>query len=262
MSGHTEGLGPSPGSAPARATSVGEPTLRVEYAGETHVLDGRTAFGIGRDAELVVDENPYLHRRFLELRSELGWWWLINVGGQLAATVSDSGSGVHAWLAPGGRMPLVFTRTVVRFTAGPTAYEIDLLFDAAPYEFELDASTVVGDTTIGRMSLTPDQHLMVVVLAEGALRQSTPTAVQIPPSPEAARRLGWSVKKFEKKLDNVCERLAAQGVRGLKGEQGNLAFARRARLVEYALAARLVTADDLALLDRIDVHGAGAVADG
>jgi hypothetical protein len=235
------------------------PELRVDFAGEVHRLDGRSAFCLGREADLTVDENPYLHRRFLELRPEHGLWWLVNVGGQLAATVSDSGSGVHAWLAPGGRMPLVFARTVVRFTAGPTSYEVDLLLDTAPYEFERDPRPVGGDTTVGRMSLTHDQHLMVLVLAEAALRQSTPAAVQIPASAAAARRLGWTVKKFEKKLDNVCERLAAHGVRGLKGEQGNLASSRRARLVEYALAARLVTIDDLRLLQQIDGPAATAV---
>lgn len=232
--------------------------LRVDFAGEVYHLDGNEPFSIGREADLVIDDNPYLHRRFLEMRSEHGWWWLMNVGAQLAATISDSDSGVHAWLAPGGRMPLVFARTVVRFTAGPTAYEIDLLLDAPSYEFEAAPGPVGGDTTVGRMSLTPDQHLMLVVLAEAALRQSTPAAVQIPASAAAARRLGWTVKKFEKKLDNVCERLAAHGVRGLKGEQGNLASSRRARLVEYALATRLVTPDDLGLLEQIDARAARA----
>ena len=68
--------------------------------------------------------------------------------------------------------------------------------------------------------------------------------------------MGWTLKKFEKKIDNVCDRLSNRGVRGLKGEAGNLAANRRARLVEYALAARLVTVEDLALLDAVpEAHG-------
>jgi hypothetical protein len=43
--------------------------------------------------------------------------------------------------------------------------------------------------------------------------------------------------------------LAAQGIRGLHGAPGQLASNRRARLVEYALAVRMVSRDDLALLD-------------
>ena len=54
---------------------------------------------------------------------------------------------------------------------------------------------------------------------------------------------------FNRKLDNVCEKLDKLGVDGLRGGRGKLATNRRARLVEYAVATRLVSADDLALLD-------------
>ena len=63
----------------------------------------------------------------------------------------------------------------------------------------------------------------------------------MPSSSEAATRLGWTTTKFNRKLDNVCQKLAAQGVRGLHGEPGRLASNRRARLVEYAIAVRLIT---------------------
>ncbi len=70
----------------------------------------------------------------------------------------------------------------------------------------------------------------------------------LPTSSSAARRLGWTRSKFNRKLDNVCQKLAAQGVRGLHGAPGRLATNRRARLVEHALATRLVTRDDLSLI--------------
>ena len=54
---------------------------------------------------------------------------------------------------------------------------------------------------------------------------------------------------FNRKLDNVCEKLDKIGVDGLRGGRGKLATNRRARLVEYAVATRLVSVDDLALLD-------------
>ena len=55
--------------------------------------------------------------------------------------------------------------------------------------------------------------------------------------------------RFNRKLDNVCDRLARIGVGGLRGGQGRLASNRRARLVEFAVATRLVTRNDLYLLD-------------
>jgi hypothetical protein len=63
---------------------------------------------------------------------------------------------------------------------------------------------------------------------------------------------------FNRKLDNVCEKLDKIGVDGLRGGRGRLATNRRARLVEYAVATRLVSVDDLALLDEIAAHGAEA----
>ena len=66
-----------------------------------------------------------------------------------------------------------------------------------------------------------------------------------------AARLGWPVTKFNRKLDNVCGKLADVGVRGLHGGPAKLASSRKARLVEYAMAARIVTVEDLDLLPRL-----------
>ena len=41
-----------------------------------------------------------------------------------AATVADESGHLQAYLAPGGRLPLVFPKTIVWFTAGPTTYEL------------------------------------------------------------------------------------------------------------------------------------------
>lgn len=232
----------------------GIPSLTIDFAGEELSVDGTRAFIIGRDADLAVDDNPYLHRRFLELRHEHGLWWLTNVGNQLTASISDEPSGVHAWLAPGGRMPVVFHSTIVRFSAGPTHYELRLCLDGAPYVSEESDLSADGSTTIGRVQLTPDQKLLVLSLAEMALRRGAPGMADIPTSANAAARLGWTLKKFEKKIDNVCDKLTAKGVRGLKGAPGNLASSRRARLVEYALAARIVTPGDLPLLDEVSAQ--------
>ena len=102
------------------------------------------------------------------------------------------------------------------------------------------------------MTLTTSQRQLVVALAEHLLAQPTAGRATVPTSAEAAARLGWSMTTFNRKLDNVCEKLDKIGVDGLRGGRGGLATNRRARLVEYAVATRLVSADDLALLDRTD----------
>ena len=106
-----------------------------------------------------------------------------------------------------------------------------------------------GTVTIGRVQLTPDQKLLIIALCENVLRRGDRGAGHVPQSGAAAARLGWTVTKFNRKLDNVCQKLQRLGVRGLHGDADRLASNRRSRLVEYAVATRLVSRADLAMLD-------------
>lgn len=222
----------------------------IEFCGETLPLDRETTFVIGRSGDLVIDDNPFLHRRFLAITHVDGLWWLANVGDRLSATVADAQGLVNAWLSPGARLPVVFHRTRVWFTAGPTTYDFEIALAGDPPFVVVEQQTEPsGQTTIGRVRLTPEQRLLVLALCEPALRQDLRSPGSLPSSAVAARRLGWPVTKFNRKLDTVCEKLAVAGVRGLHGAPGQLASNRRARLVEYALAVRLVSSEDLSELD-------------
>jgi len=220
----------------------------IEFCGESIEVD-HEPFTIGRDADFVVeDDNRFLHRHFLSLASSSGLWLLSNIGTQLTATVSDLDGRLEAFLAPGAVLPLVFGETRVRFTAGPTSYEFSITMSDPAFVASRIDENERGDTTVGRTVMTPDQLRLVLALAEPALSGHTRSGTALPSSTAAAQRLGWTTTKFNRKLDNVCQKLAAQGVRGLHGEPGRLASNRRARLVEYALAVRLVTRDDLELI--------------
>lgn len=227
--------------------------LQVEYCGEWHSVDPGRRFTIGRAGDLTVDDNPYLHRTFLEIRNEGGIWLVANVGTQLSATLGDEANHFVAHLAPGGVLPLAFNQTYVRFGAGPTTYEIQLVISDPPFDTVDEAGSSddgMGDATREPTTLTPDQRLVVLALAEHAMRRTGSGPSALPTSAKAARRVGWSEKKFNKKLDQVCQKLARAGVRGLHGNPGDLASNRRARLVEYCLSTRIVTVDDLHELDR------------
>ena len=219
--------------------------LKLEFCGEWYDIESPNDFHIGRESDLVIDDNPYLHRRFLRIYEDFGMWWLANVGTLLSATVTDATGAVQAWLAPGARLPIVFPQLQVLFSAGSTTYEFTLF---APDDyFKASASAMMGggQTTIEPIPLTSSQRQLVVALAEHVLRQDSPGRGEIPTSAEAATRLGWSMTTFNRKLDKV-------GVQGLRGGKGNLATNRRLRLVEYAVATRLVSKDDLYLLDRTE----------
>lgn len=227
-------------------------TVTVDFCGELHEAPLDRPLVIGREGDVEIDDNPFLHRTFLQVTNEGGWWWLTNVGTTLTATVADKKGLFQAWLNPGARIPLTFERLTVWFTAGPTTYDLDILVDN-PTFMAIDNETVVpqrsGETTVGRVSFTPDQKLLVVALCEDFLRRDGAGQGQIPSSAAAAERLGWRVTKFNRKLDNVCQKLADGGIRGLHGGPGKLASNRKARLVEHALSTRLVTEEDLVLLD-------------
>lgn len=224
--------------------------LHLEFAGEWRDLSPDRPFIIGREGDLEIDDNPYLHRHFLELQHRDALWWLANVGVRLAATVSSAGGAVQSWLSPGARMPLVFARSVVVFTAGPVTYELSLHTEEAPYEVSrrVEAS-MSGETTVMPVSFTPLQKQLMVALAEPMLRREGVSMNELPSSSAAAKRLGWTMSKFNRKLDNVCDKLDRMGVQGLRGGAGRLATNRRARLVEYAVTSQVVTRADLPLLD-------------
>lgn len=230
-------------------------TAWLEFCGERTPLSADTPLYIGREADYVIDDNPFLHRHFLCVAHDRGLWWLSNVGGQLAATLSDPDGLLQAWLAPGAQLPLTLERTVVRFTAGSTSYDLDIVVQGAMFEPLGTSSGFRGgsETTTGRVSFTRDQLLLVLVLAEPRLLAEGREPSILPSAAEAAERLGWTLTKFNRKLDNVCDKLANSGVRGLRGDAERLASNRRARLVEYTVGARLVTRADLAALPpRVD----------
>jgi hypothetical protein len=223
--------------------------LAVEFCGEWHPVPDSGWLTLGREADVVIDENPYLHRRFLQVGRSEGLAWLMNIGDQLSATVSDSEGRVQAWLSPGARLPIVFERTTVRFSAGPTSYEFEVHLSEPVFADPVVDSQSAGDTTVRPMPFTTDQRLMMIALAEPMLQQYGRSGSSVPSNADAARRLGWSVTKFNRKLDNVCHKLSKVGVQGLHGAPGELASRRRIRLVEYAISVRLVTPGDLEILN-------------
>lgn len=228
-------------------------TLVIGYCGAENTYDeGDLTFG--RKADLVIDDNPYLHRvagRFV-FRERL--WWLQNQSKRMTFTVTDVERGSRVELASGDQIAITLPVFEVTFRAGPTTYSIDgRLSDVRP---DVDPGFVaIGTETVdfGVVPLTGDQHLLLVALCEPRLRRG---GNSLPTNAEAARHLGWSLTKFNRKLDNLCLKFARQGVKGLHGSQGALASDRRAALASHALSVGLVSAGDLPLLrEESDLDG-------
>jgi hypothetical protein len=226
-------------------------SISVEFCGEWYRVAEGEELTIGREADLNVDDdNPFLHRRFLSIVQVDAMWWLVNIGSRLSATITDGTGTMQAWLAPGAKIPLVFDVTQVVFTAGPTTYDLSVHAESPDFERTVGADDPVGETTMGSVQLTPSQKLLILALAESMLTREGSGMSSVPTSAQAAKRLGWPLTKFNRKLDNVCDKLDRLGVRGLRGGPGKLASNRRARLVEHAVFSRLVSQEDLPLLDQ------------
>ena len=233
-------------TAPVATTT----TLTVDFAGEITELEPGSTFTIGREGDLSLDDNPYLHRTFLVVAFHDGLWWVHNEGSRLAAGLTDVDGLMRTTLAPGARLPIVFGRTSLTFSAGTTSYELLLECDRAAYlPSRVATGAAEGDTTIAPTSFTESQLLVVLALAEPVLRRVGTGSSSVPTAVEAARRLGWAQTRFNRKLDNVCDKLDRAGVTGLRGSGTTSASNRRLRLVEYAVSSLLVTSADLTMLD-------------
>lgn len=237
-------------------------TLTLDFAGELHRLAPGDHFVIGRAGDLQIDDNPYLHRAFVQLSHMDGLWWVTNVGGRLAAHLTDRGGLVRTSLAPGARQPITAAESLLTFTAGSTTYEILLSQAAAAPGGTTIRGGGSGDTTIAPAHLTDAQKLAILALAEPLLRRAGTGASRVPSAVEAARRLGWAQTRFNRKLDNVCDKLERYGVMGLRGAPGGQTANRRVQLVEFAVSTLLVTTGDLPLLEAEARRNRGFAAKG
>lgn len=224
--------------------------LVVDFLGEVYKLQPGETLEFGRGAQLDIDDNRHLHRRLGRFEHQAGLWFLANVGRSLHISVIDNETHSQATVAPGREMALTFSSATVRFRAGRSTYELNVE-GGSPISRLPDQSDETFDTiTVSNIPLTPDQRLLVISLAEPTLRDPV-GGIQIPPSRQAAARLGWPITKFNRKLDNVCDKLTKSGIGGLHGSLGDLAINRRQALVEFAVQSGLVTTSDLDLIDQL-----------
>lgn len=234
-----------------------EPTLTVDFAGEVHALTPgeELTFGRGDANDIEVDSNPQLHRRFGQIFFRDGNWWLRNNGNRLSLSVLDQASRSNVTLTSGRETSLTFEHATIAFEAGNTSYELVVMLSDVPEGVEhleaddLDTDAVMAMTVDqSQVPLIGDQRLLAVALAEHKLRNPhRPT--DLPTNKAIAHRFGWSMTKFNRKLDRMCKKYARAGVSGLVGAPGELASDRRTKLVEHLVESGSVTIADLDILE-------------
>jgi hypothetical protein len=235
-------------SAVSSGTSAEGEQLVIDYCGEIHRIQVGQSLMFGRRAELCIDENPYLHRVVGRFVHRQGLWWLQNHGSKTTLEVRDRGSSSRVVLAPGQQVAVTYQDFLIGFSAGPTSYEIEVTREGEPAPLdELDDHSGTATIDFGKVPLSAEQHLLLVALAEMRLISGD---LVVPTNQALAIRLGWTLTKFNRKLDHLCAKLAREGVRGLRGGPDALATDRREALVEHAITVGLVSDEDLGLLAR------------
>lgn len=230
------------------------PSALIDFAGDVRHLtpEDELRFGRGEGADLDIDDNPLLHRRFGRIWHSDGNWWIRNEGSRLPLSVLDRASMSAFTLAPGVEVSLTFPSAAIRFAAGASNYEIiiDLTDRPASSRDFADESPKLGAKTAdhNEVRVAGAQRLLLVALAEQKLRNPHRPIV-IPTNRSICHRLGWTVKQLDRKLDRICQKFDDVGIPHLVGGQGTHASQRRLLLVEHTVRMGIITASDLVLLE-------------
>lgn len=221
-------------------------SLTVRYQGAETVVRSDEGLSFGREADLIIDSNPYLHRCLGLLSRVEGVWVLANVGSTLSMRVCSSSLAVTD-LAPGSSSALTDSAYVVTFSVGRIDYELEIESTEHP-QIPVAPEDLAGSETRewGVIPLNFEQRRLLVALSESRLRGEP--SVALPSNKEVMARLGLRRKQFDSRLDHLCRRFSEAGVPGLSGDRGGEAHDRRHRLVDHVVNHRIVTVDDLALL--------------
>jgi hypothetical protein len=232
---------------------VTDANLHVDFIGEDTTVAPGSELTFGRQADLHIDDNRHLHRVLGRFWSRGDAWWLTNEGRSITIQIADADSRSSVQLAPGSEIALSFPNSVLRFRAGVTDYEVAVhvpdrgaadVVDDDDDPLDADDDEAGETIALGDIMITDEQRLLLLALAEGTLRDPHSND-ELPTNRAVARRLGWSITKFNRKLDNLCERFTKLGVGGLRGSIDQLATDRRRRLVEHAIESGLIARSQL-----------------
>lgn len=223
---------------------------RVTAAGREWVCDrdGRITFGRSPECDICLDpDDEAISRRAGMVEWEHGTWWVRNCSDALPLSIVDN-LGFRSVLAPGRRAAVETPVRVLVDCSRPRPH--DLLIEpigaavdgpeTQPAAGEPGVSTAIGQHVV----ITKDDRLALVALFAGYLEDPP----RYDPHPKsyaaAAARLGWPRTTLIKRIEYLRNRLDAAGVPNMMG------WTALTNLAEYAISRRLVTRDDLSLLNR------------
>ena len=207
----------------------------MTFDGQESIVRTSETLTFGRQADLVVDPtNRHLHRILGSFHCEDSFWTLTNHGRSISLVVTDQISGSFIRVTPGTAVPLPFAESSVQFSAGRANYRLSIQTSEPPASTLLRRART-GSVTATASSLVFNEEQLQLLEVLASYRADGPiTTADLPSSRQMARALGWSLSKFNRKLDRVCDRLAKAGVPDLAGDTATSATERRLALANYA----------------------------
>lgn len=225
------------------------PTLWISLpGGPARAVDPRRGITAGRRAEFPLGaDDPWLHRRCLELRWSGAGWYAGNVGRRRTVMLRDLRRAHGVRLAPGESHPLRAPAYAVFVTGSDRVHELHLRLNGAPATPDATAEPVEPDTlTID--DLGEADRMLVAAFAESYLSGESATLASLRTDREVAQRLGLTAKAVEHRRDDLYAAVVGGGLIPLAEWRQIRPRNRLWAVIRAVLEAGLIDLEDLELL--------------
>lgn len=186
----------------------GRAHANIELTSQSPKDDGDRRITFGRSADVIIDDNPFMHRIAGAFVSMHGVWMLQNEGAATSLSlVDDTGRRVN--LPPGARAALTSGHGSVRWRSGHDDYRVDFVVESPP-ESPPNGAAAPGPATATLVPpLTGREIDFMVTMARHLLVGS---ARPVPTYAEVAHVWKVSTKTVDNTIQNLKAKLAAAGM--------------------------------------------------
>ncbi|MBB5867368.1 hypothetical protein F4553_000747 [Allocatelliglobosispora scoriae] len=219
--------------------------ITLDTTAVTATAEAPVSFGRATDCDLCLDEHDTgVSRRSGVVEFDHGTWWVRNTSSTRPLSIVDD-HGFRSVLPPGRRVAVESpVRVLVDRAAGrPFSLLVEPL--GVPAASAAEAAPTGVPTAVGEQVLISDADRLAMVALFAGYLEDPPRYDPYPKTyAAAAARLGWPRTTLVKRIEYLRGRLDAAGVPSMTG------WTALTNLAEYAISRRLITRDDLDLLQR------------
>lgn len=186
-----------------------------DSSGGSVALDPGTCLTVGREGDFPVGVgDEYVHRLLLGFWDNAGAWMVTNLGRRITVKVGRLEAGVVgvSRLAPGMTLPVPTGVSELSFATTVAEYRLEVTgaMRANPPAWSGPSSS--SRVTSWSFIVNEEQSELLKVLTGPLIEHPGSEDSAIPTVREVAAMLGWTQKKVNSKIDNMCRALERNGV--------------------------------------------------